>query len=138
MSVYVRIDEVRALMNLIGEAREIAGAGGCAQAHVLQRLARIAGADVGVYCAVGTLCTTTPPAVYAYLDHGWTEGESRRVLDYYQATSGFDDPVLSALVRSRRRDRPVTARRTDLVTSRAYYSSTLHNELHRPVGLDDV
>jgi DNA-binding CsgD family transcriptional regulator len=138
MSVYVRADDVRALMNLIGEAREIAAAGECPQAHALQELARIAGADVGVYVAAQHLCTTTPPLVSAYLDHGWSDGERRRVLDFYQVTFGAGDPVLSAVVRGRRRDHHITVRRSDLVTSRAWYASTLHNELHRPVGLDDV
>jgi DNA-binding CsgD family transcriptional regulator len=138
MSVHVPIDDVRALFKLAGEVHEITGTGGCAVGHVLAGLSRIVGAEVGVHCLVQRLCSSTPPTVAAYSDHGWSEGERRRMLDYYLATSGFEDPVLSTLARARGPETHVTVRRSDVVTSRAWYASTLHHELHRPGGLDDV
>jgi DNA-binding CsgD family transcriptional regulator len=138
MAVYVPLDDVRAMLNLLAEAREIADAGECAQTHVLTGLSRLAGAAVSIYFLADQLCTSTPMKLIEYLDHGWTEGARRHAQSYYTATSGGEDPLTTSLLRARWRERHVTVRRTDLVANKTWYASTMHNEMHRAVGLDDA
>jgi DNA-binding CsgD family transcriptional regulator len=138
MAVYVPLDDVRAMLQLVAEAREIVDGGECAQAHVLAGVSRLAGAAVGIWFRAHSLCPPAPLKVMGYLDHGWTDGERRRAMDFYTGSSGVEDPVVSGLLKGRCQEREVTVRRSDVVASRAWYASTLHNELHRPVGTDDV
>jgi DNA-binding CsgD family transcriptional regulator len=137
MEVYVRSDDVRALLKLVGEARELLDAGECPRAHVLQGLMRLAGASVGVAFS-GDHLRAAAPRFTEYLDHGWTADESKRVIAYYGARSGADDPIIGNLLRAQRNAPLVTVRRSDLVGNKAWYASALHNELHRPGRLDDV
>jgi DNA-binding CsgD family transcriptional regulator len=137
MSVYVRIDDVYALLKLVGEAREILDAGECPRLHVLQGLTRIVGAAVGVSLIGGSLRAAAPD-VRHYLDHGWSMDDRRRVLQYYGSRPGTDDPMIAGMLRMDRRSSHATFRRTDLIESRSWYESTLHNELHRPGRVDDV
>jgi len=137
MAVYLCIDDVRAMLKLVAEAREILDAGACARSHVLQGLARLAGAAVGIAMNMD-LRRDAPAKVTGYLDHGWTAGERGQILSYYGSTAGMHDPMIDSYMRARWRLPHVTLRRGDLVDNKTWYSSTLHNELHRPGRLDDV
>src|SRR5690242_8910070 len=114
MSVYVRLDDVRAVLKLVGEVREILDAGGCPRTHVLQGLSRLTGAAVSASLSAGGLRAPDPPVLTGYLDHGWSAGERGRVLDYYGTRTAGDDPLMGNLLRAGRREPHVTVRRSDL------------------------
>jgi DNA-binding CsgD family transcriptional regulator len=135
--MYVRSVDVRALLKLVGEARDLRDAGDCPRAHALHRLSQLVGAEVGVLFH-GERLRASAPRVVDYLDHGWTPDERRTVLEFYGSRSGTDDPMIGGLLSRRWREPLVTMRRSDLVASDTWYASALHNELHRPGRLDDV
>jgi DNA-binding CsgD family transcriptional regulator len=126
------------LLKLVGEARELRDAGECARAHVLEGLSRLLGAPVVAALTAAHLSRTAPAELQDYVDYGWTDGERDRALAYYGAIPITRDPLVGRALRADREQPVVTLRRADLVTDTAWYGSRLHNELHRPGGLDDV
>ncbi len=136
MSIYLRSDDVRALLKLVGEARELLSGGEHARQHVLEGLSRITGCVVSVSCSIRGLRAAVPDLV-DYVDHGLTSGERARVLAYYGEGRVLEDPPCS-LVRARRAPPHLTVRRADVVGNKAWYRSRLHDGLHRQSGLDDI
>jgi DNA-binding CsgD family transcriptional regulator len=105
---------------------------------VLGGLSRLTGACVAVYVTMRGMSPKAPPEVRDYLDHGWTADERSRVLAYYAAMPVTRDPMIGTMLRTLEEPTTITMRRADLVANNAWYASRLHNELHRPGGLDDV
>lgn len=135
MSVYLRSDQVRALLRIAAEAREIVSGSDCARPHVLEGLTRLMGGETAVSCALHP--RGAAPELMDYADHGFTSCDRAQVLAYYEAGGVLEQPPCN-LVRLRRPAPHLTVRRADVVGNKAWYASRMHNELHRPTGLDDV
>jgi hypothetical protein len=122
MTAVVRAEHVRSLLRVAGEGHEHAAAGQDPRRHVLEGLARVVSAEVGILLT-GRLATTTV-ALDEWLDHGWRTPRERAAFCEFYATEPTADPAVADMMRSPRS-----------YTTQVRPVPRLEDELYRPASL---
>jgi DNA-binding CsgD family transcriptional regulator len=152
---YVSFEELRRLLRLAGELRDLPPGSPEQRRHALDGLAAVVGAQVGlcVECALasvddgglprskGALPPPKPPASLRLLravEVGWTGERERDAFSTYvrEAQERSLDPSLPRLARQLVREGQITRTRAELVGDRAWYRSEHVNEFRRTGGVD--
>jgi DNA-binding CsgD family transcriptional regulator len=136
MQSYVRSDDARALLRLMGEARELLGMGECAAQHVLRGIAALTHAPIAI-----SITAAIRPGVgvrmFDMLDCGWgSESDRVRVYQYVQDHAPEHDPLTRAVLESA--DGLATLTREDAVANADWQASEIRNDVHRSSGIDDA
>jgi DNA-binding CsgD family transcriptional regulator len=136
-SLVLRPRDVGALFRLMGEAREIARAGGSAQRHVTVGLGELVGADVSISGSFRVKGGAEALEVEQCVDVGWGTDSDRALVLSYVGRS--DDRFSVAMCQAAAgMSSPMTWRRCDLVGDREWSESAITQDVHPKVGLDDV
>ncbi len=128
-------DELRELLRLQGELRELAHDVLEQRRHLLERLSALVGAQVGIWISISGLESGQVTLVDA-LDRGW-EGEHERAIfwRFCQAKSDLnDDPSMRPL--AERTEAFATVTREQLVADREWYASAHVQEERRAARVD--
>lgn len=128
-------DELRELLRLQGELRELAHDIGEQRRHLLDRLCALVGAQVGIWISIAGIDSGRVTLVDA-LDRGW-EGEHERAIfwRFCRGNSDLnDDPSMQPLARQRGAFATVT--REQLVGDRPWYASAHVQEERRAARVD--
>lgn len=129
----VSTDDVRALLRLSRETRELPNGSRDQRQHALEGLSRIVGAQVGIWVDFDP---GPPPRIVPVVDFGWSDEGSRAVFRrYILEQQVFADPSLQPLS-TRMKDGVTTFERSDLVSDREWYRSAHVMELRRDAGVD--
>ncbi len=135
-SSHVRVEDVRSLLRLFAECREIADAGDRPTVHFLDGLARITRAAVALQIDASGMRPDAPPVIERVHDVGWANDTDRGRVYGYVATQRLDaDPLTRAI--TERSDRVVTVARADVATLHEWDTSEVRNDIHRPSAIDD-
>ncbi len=103
------------------------------KAYLLERLARLVGADAWVW--VVQYLAGTKPAYYAVIDGGWEN--DRQKLDCLLSALSPEAEFLLRPVASRRSEHLTFARR-DLIQDPDWYRCDFYRKHREPLGLDDL
>jgi len=135
MQGYVRVDDVRELMRLAGECRELRAVGTHPVPHFLAGLARITRAQIGILFKA-LLAPGVAPVPEEVYDVGWaTESDRKRVYEFVLGNPIERDPMCTAAMNAP--GGTVTLTRTDVIGARAWEDSEVRNDVHRPAGVGD-
>jgi DNA-binding CsgD family transcriptional regulator len=134
----LRADDVRALLRLLGELRELGDQPPQWRRHLLARLARLCGTRAGLageVAVVGDPRGRAGVTVVHREEQGVAADEERRFEeDVVWNTHGPNDAIAGSWSRYGLR---FTAARRQLVADRVWYRSTVANERFRPFDCDD-
>jgi DNA-binding CsgD family transcriptional regulator len=132
----IRAGDVRQLFRLMNECREIRDAGQRPSRHFLRGLREIVRSEVCLHMQASRVRADSTPIFHAVDDLGWgSESDRDRVYSYVTDRNLGDDPLCAALLR--RPGRVVTLARADVMTTAAWVRTEVHNDVHRPSGVDD-
>ncbi|HEY8080118.1 MAG TPA: helix-turn-helix transcriptional regulator [Labilithrix sp.] len=135
-SSHVRVDDIRRLLRLFGECREIEGGGSRPARHFLEGLARITRALVALQVDATGIHADAPPVMGRVHDIGWANDADRdRVYGHVAGQPLGADPLTRALVE--RNERVVTVSRADVVTPSDWERSMVRNDIHRASSIDE-
>ena len=136
---YVSFDELRRLLRLSGELRELPQGSAAQRRHALQGLVEVVGAQVG-------LCVDCemPPAgggplrLLRAVEVGWTGEQEADAFSTYvrEAQARSLDPSLPRISRDLAREKRITRTRDQLVGDREWYRSAHVNEFRRRGRVD--
>ncbi len=136
MAGHVRSDDVRQLLRLVAECREIRDAGARACAHFLGGLARLTRSQVVIRMDAGGVARGASPIIRSCDDFGWPNDSDRnRVYEYVAHTPVDADPLTASILA--REESVVTSTRANAVASTDWHRAELRNEIHRPSGIDE-
>jgi DNA-binding CsgD family transcriptional regulator len=130
--------DVRAVLRLVGEASELLRAGESATAHVLIGLRSLTHSQIAMEAEIAYADAEweLAPRVLALSDQGWESNRDRAIVyDWFAATPLAANPF--AVTALRRLQPLVTLVRSDTMSSADWERSILHNQVHRPAGIDD-
>jgi DNA-binding CsgD family transcriptional regulator len=129
--------QVRELLRLLGEMREILDSGGHALQHAAEGLLRLLGADAGGF-ALGPRGTLPDDNISQIIASGFPSSQVGQVRQLYVAEHGLAvDPAAAVIVRAHSQGSSKVARRCELVDDSAWYDSDFVNDFRRPWHLDD-
>lgn len=135
MRGYVRVDDVRQLIRLSGECREIRASGAHPVPHFLAGIAQITRAQVGILFKA-LLARGAPPVAEEVHDVGWASASDRdRVYSYVLANPIERDPMCRLAMSAG--TETITITRSDAIGARAWADSEVRNDVHRPSGVGD-
>lgn len=139
-SSLLRIADVRAVFQLVGECRELGDDPFVWRRHLLAETARLVGAAVaneyeGVFL--------DPFRITGLVDYGWeTSGLDRaifaRVNEEFVRRGGGFNPMLPAYFDARQEGRGPCLRRSDMLPDAPWYSSCYYQDYHGPSGADGM
>jgi DNA-binding CsgD family transcriptional regulator len=132
-SVLIPSVRVRRLVQLIGEAGELARTAVDPQLHLIEGLLELVGGDLGVFCPMPRHMvpgTNTLPLAFT---RGWTE-EMRRVTSrlYEQNNGSGKDPFATVVIPRTRPGTATVGPRQEFVPDGEWYRSPFVNEFRRP------
>jgi len=134
--VHVRVDDLRRLLRLVGECREMLATGEGALGHLLEGLAQITRSQIAIYISASGVRAGASPSFLEVADVGWaTDSDRHRVYEYVKATPLESDPILTPIMSSTAK--LVTVARPDAISTREWASSEVRNDVHRPSGIDE-
>jgi DNA-binding CsgD family transcriptional regulator len=135
VSISIPSSRVRGLLNLVGELREITGAGQDPSQHFAKGAMALLGGDAGGV-VFGPKAMTTNDGLKRMVMVGFSETEVPNIQRLYITESGVTaDPAAVASMRNF--PEPNIGRRRDLVDDRAWYGSDYVNDHRRAWRLDD-
>jgi DNA-binding CsgD family transcriptional regulator len=136
MGGYLRTEDVRALLRLVGECREILETGERPSTHFLRGIARLTRSEIAIQMsAVGMVAGAKPVFVEVH-DVGWaTDADRDRVYRYYTSQPVDADPFNASLLKTP--GEQVTLTRSNAMADHAWARTEVRNDLHRPSGIDD-
>lgn len=136
---YVSFEELRRLIQLSGELRELPLGSSEQRRHALSGLAAVVGAQVGlcVECAMPRTARG-PLRLLRAVEVGWAGEQERNAFSTYvrEAQERSLDPSLSRMTRELARYRNITRTRAQLVGDREWYRAEHVNEFRRLGGVD--
>jgi DNA-binding CsgD family transcriptional regulator len=136
MGGYLRTEDVRALLRLVGECREILDAGERPSQHFLHGIARLTRSQIAIQMSAVGIAAGSRPVFVDVHDIGWGTGSDReRVYGYVTSTPIDADPFTAALLRTP--GPQVTLTRRDAMSEHAWARAEVRNDVHRPSGIDD-
>jgi DNA-binding CsgD family transcriptional regulator len=134
---YIHTDDVRELLRLVGECRELLDAGESASMHLLEGLTRVTRAQVAIHVE-GIIQLGAPPVGHFVVEHGWaTESDRAAVWSYVTRTLCDADPVLQRVARALPGE-TVTLTRREAMNDGAWRMSEARNDVHRLAGIEDT
>lgn len=137
-STMVRSDQVRGLLALVHEAREI-GAGQAQRRHLVDGVARLVGAE---FVTILVDADFGPGGRGNVIEHAanYVDGSILRMFEAYGVHGTSLNPGCSALMartRGRRTGDRLTHTRRELLRDAEWYESAFVSDYQRPTGLDD-
>ena len=132
----VRVHDVRKVLRLARECRELLDAGQSPSTHLLDGLARITRAQVVIQLNASGVRRCAVPVVSEVHEVGWSSDSDRDRVYQYVATTRLDgDPITAAIFA--RNEPIVTMARAEAISSTEWEQTPVRNEVHRPSGIDD-
>jgi DNA-binding CsgD family transcriptional regulator len=132
-AIQVRAADVRRLLHLAGELREIRDQNARLQ-HAVTGISGLTGADVG---AIFVFDSPLPVVPRTGVIHGYDPTQTQAVLAQY-ATHGVDFDLMAVRLREQFDGTgQIVRRRRELLENRAWYGSLFLNEGRRQWGVDD-
>jgi len=130
--VWLTEADLRAVLRLVNEARDLPRSSLEQAEHLLRGLAKLTSAQVGIYGEMDSNGQLFPA-----FDFGWTGDAERNVfVAFARGLTGLPcDPALPAFLR-RKPDPVMIAARQDLIGDREWYGSAHLQELRRAARLD--
>lgn len=134
---YVSFDELRRLLRLAGELRDLPPGSPEQRRHALAGLAEVVGAQVGL-CVECALSPSGSLRLLRAVEVGWTGERERDAFSTYvrEAQERSHDPSLPRLARELVKEGQITRTRAELVGDRVWYGSEHVNEFRRAGGVD--
>jgi DNA-binding CsgD family transcriptional regulator len=131
-----RSEDVRALLHLVGEAREHLRAGESATAHILCGLSSLTRSQVAIEMECTHVELGHVPRLLACSQRGWASDRDRAIVYDWLATARLeDDPMNAAALRT---GQPlVTLVRADAISDADWERTVLYNEVHRRAAIGD-
>jgi hypothetical protein len=137
-STRLRLSDVRQLLRLVGECRDLGDDARRWRTHLVAGLARLTGAGVGVSAEMGD-CVRGPRRDLGAADWGWENGFDKpawlRMLVEFHS-----DPLSHLLINAYIEQLPgangACLSRADLIPDRDWYRSPYYQVLHRAMGAD--
>lgn len=126
----VQESDVRALLRLVAEARELLDGGSCPVDYCIRELTRLLRASVACYGELGIHAGVPIRFAAVPIDVGWASQSDRSIIyESLSRNAAESDPMFSAFLR-RRSQRPLTLLRGDAVSDRDWSRSAANDE-HR-------
>jgi DNA-binding CsgD family transcriptional regulator len=139
-SMRLRISEVKAAFNLIGECRELWNTPPAWRVHLLRGLTELTGLAVGHYAEVDASSFAGPIQFLAAVDFGWRDEAARNYYLRYTAdlTGACTAPMPGIDILARRLGEAgrAIAYRPELCSDSQWYRSAAVNEYRRPAFND--
>jgi len=140
-SMRLRVSEVRACFNLIGECRELWDNPPAWRLHLLRGMTELTGLAVGHYAEVDATSFGGPVRFFAAVDYGWRDEAAR---DYYirytaDITGAYTAPMpgIDILARRVAETGRAIAYRSELCSDSQWYGCAAVNEYRRPAFNND-
>jgi DNA-binding NarL/FixJ family response regulator len=132
----VRADDVRQVLRLARECRELLDAGQCASSHLLDGLKLITRSQIVIQLNATGMRRTAIPVMTDVKDSGWASASDReRIYEYVSKTRLDEDPMTAAMLA--RNEPIVTMARSEAIPQTTWENTELRNDVHRPAGIDD-
>jgi DNA-binding NarL/FixJ family response regulator len=136
MRGYVRAEDVRKVLRLARECRELLDSGQCASSHLLDGLTRTTRSQVAIHLNATGVRRAAIPVVSDVKERGWAnESDRERIYEYVAKTRLDEDPMTAVMLA--RNEQLVTMSRAEAISQSAWDKSELRNDVHRPAGIDD-
>ena len=133
----VRFDELRRVLRLTSELRELAHGSHAQKEHALRGLCDLVGAQLGIWLELDELAGG-PLLLRDTVDVGWSsERERRMFVAYLDAQPASVDPSHAPLARAMGAHPHVTVRRADVIEAPRWYRSSHVQDYRRAGGVDD-
>lgn len=137
----LRLSEVKACFNLIGECRELWDNPPAWRLHLLRGMTELTGLAVGHYAEVDATSFDGPVRFFAAVDYGWRDEAAR---DYYvrytaDITGAYTTPMpgIEILAHRLAGTGRAIAYRSELCSDSQWYRSAAVNEYRRPAFNND-
>jgi DNA-binding CsgD family transcriptional regulator len=132
----VRADDVRQVLRLARECRELLDSGQCASSHLLDGISQITRSQIAIQLNATGMRRTAIPIMSDVKDRGWASASDRdRIFEYVSKTRLDEDPMTAAMLA--RNEPIVTMTRSEAIPQSTWDSTELRNDVHRPAGIDD-
>src|SRR4051794_18812612 len=133
-SAHIRVADCHAILDLVGECRELGDDPGTWRRHAIERLARMVDADLGFGGEMAG-CLALRPRSLGHADWGWENGFDRAVHVEQMAAANARgpaafSPAMNAYYRRMSRDDGVCHSRPDIFTDREWYGSFDYRVIH--------
>lgn len=134
----LRLSDVRPMIRLVGECRDLGDDSRGWRTHLLAGLARLTGAGMGISAELGH-CVRGPRRDLGTETWGWENGFDRamwlRMLAAFQKNPHCNI-LMNQYIGRLPEDDGVCLSRADLIRDRDWYRSDYYQVLHRAVGVD--
>jgi DNA-binding CsgD family transcriptional regulator len=131
----LRVDRVRSLLRMVGEAHELRDGGECPRAHLVGGLGRVVGAEVSLFMTAVRPRMGHPVEFSETTEVGWPcERDRARLIAHVVENPDALSRAMLNVGAGRRR----ILNRRNVIEDRRWYKSELTRDVHRPIGLDDV
>jgi DNA-binding CsgD family transcriptional regulator len=135
-SAHLRIQDVRAILQVVGECRDAGDGSAAWKQHLLRTASRLVSADL--LTATEMAARGSPPAILDLTSWGWENGFDQDTwlqgLAAFQSTPSFSNGWNRYSERLRQDD-GVALARPDFVSDKEYEASTEYQGVFRPLGL---
>jgi len=136
----LRVQDVRAILRLVGECRDLGDDRLAWRGHLLAELARLADADLGMTGEMAG-CRAQRPIDLGAAEWGWENGFDRNLYIEQMKRMHADpnySPAMNLYFSRLAREDGVCHSRRELIPDRAWYSSHDYNSIHLPYGVDHI
>ena len=136
-SAHLRIQDVRAILRLVGECRDLGDDPKAWQQHLLRTMARLAGATLATRSEM--VGYRTPPLILSLSSWGWENGVNQET--WQQNMDAWKDAPTFWLGWNRYADRlqredGLALTRTDIISDQEWEGAVENQGIFRPAGLD--
>jgi hypothetical protein len=133
----LRQSDIRAALNLLSEVEALGIDPRAWRTHLLQNMARLIGARVGIACDLHNFLLNKPPIPIDNIDVGFDgDGERMQYVRYIQSDNRAVDPSSVALCTAMPHRRFITFRREQLVEDKLWYAAPITSESRRASNVD--
>jgi len=136
-SQHLRLRELRAVSDWIGEIGELGANSTEWRTHALHGLIRLLGGQVAMTTDVAGAMPGSIPRPIDPLDVGWTDNSIRQQYYEYYLNEIVDDPGATAIFEGHLKTNFLTVVREQIIDDAHWYSAPAVSELRRSGGVDD-
>jgi DNA-binding CsgD family transcriptional regulator len=136
----LRVQDVRAILRVAGECRELGNDAKTWRGHLLSQLAKLVDADLG-FCGVMVDCRVQRPRDLGVVEWGWENGFDRGVFLEQMAKMHADptySPATNIYFSRLTQENGVCHSRPEIINDRDWYRSHDYQSISRAYGVDHM
>lgn len=136
----LRVQDVRAILRVAGECRELGNDVKAWRGHLIAQLAKLVDADLG-FCGVMADCRALRPRDLGVVEWGWENGFDRAVFLTQMARMNADptySPATNIYFSRLAQEDGVCHSRPEIIADRDWYRSHDYQSISRAYGVDHI